>query len=195
MNIYYTYAYLREDLTPYYIGMGKGRRAWDKRHNVSLPPKERIQIIKEGLTREEASSLEIELIATYGRKDLGTGILYNRTDGGDGAAQKGAANGMYGKTHSLEARAKIREARAKQVSNWSWSEERKQAQSERFKGRARPPRLDGLSNHHSDETKEKIRQSHLGKSKKKGFKQSEEKKRKKLESFRATMAAKKLASN
>ena len=67
MNIYYTYAYLREDLTPYYIGMGKGRRAWDKRHNVSLPPKERIQIIKEGLTREEASSLEIELIATYGR--------------------------------------------------------------------------------------------------------------------------------
>lgn len=82
-NIYYVYKYLREDNTPYYIGKGKNRRAWSKRHSVGVPDKSRIQIIKDKLTEDEAFQLEIELIAHYGRKDIGTGILRNSTQGGD----------------------------------------------------------------------------------------------------------------
>lgn len=189
--IYYTYAYLREDGSPYYIGKGTGRRAWDKRHRVHLPTDlSRIQIIKDGLTDDEAKALEIELIAKYGRKDLGTGILQNQTNGGDGANLKGKQNGMYGRTHSAEAKAKIKEAALNQI-RVPRTEKQRQAQSQRFKGRARPPRLDGLPDHHTEETKAKISAANLGKPKKKGYIQSEEQKQKKLESFRATMAAKK----
>jgi hypothetical protein len=97
---------------------------------------------------------------------------------------------MYGRTHSDESKSKIKEARARQVMP-PRTEEQRQAQSKRLKGRPRPSRLDGLPDHHTEDTKAKIAAAHLGKPKKKGYKQSEEQKRKKLESFRATLAAKK----
>ena len=84
-NVFYTYAYLREDGTPYYIGKGKGKRAYDrKRHSAYVPSKNRILILKKNLTEEEAFKHEKYMIAVFGRKDLETGILYNLTDGGDG---------------------------------------------------------------------------------------------------------------
>ena len=88
MNNYYTYAYLREDRTPYYIGKGEGNRAY-KNQNRSCPvPKDRNRIIflKKNITEEEAFKHETYLIAVLGRKDLGTGILRNLTDGGEGVS-------------------------------------------------------------------------------------------------------------
>jgi hypothetical protein len=100
MRIYYTYAWLRVDGTPYYIGKGHGNRAYD-RGRAFCPPLDRILILKRNLTEGDAFKHEIYMIAVYGRKDLGKGILHNRTDGGDGAS---------GAVRSEETRASIREA-------------------------------------------------------------------------------------
>ena len=92
MNEFYTYAYLREDGTPYYIGKGQGRRAYikHKRGKSDFRPKksngsldiDRIIILKKNLTEEQSIKHEEYLIGVIGRKDLGTGILINLTDGG-----------------------------------------------------------------------------------------------------------------
>ena len=83
--MYYTYAYLREDKTPYYIGKGTGYRVDNKRHSVSVPPPERRLILKKFDNEDDAFKHEIYMISVYGRKDIGTGILRNRTDGGEGS--------------------------------------------------------------------------------------------------------------
>ena len=102
-NVFYTYAYLREDGTPYYIGKGKGKRAYDrKRHNAYVPSKNRILFLKKNLTEEEAFKHEKYMIAVFGRKDLATGILYNLTDGGDGPS---------GYVHSEESRKQMGDKR------------------------------------------------------------------------------------
>lgn len=81
---------------PRYVGKGIGRRYQPKRrmrrrlnpllrrfldkHNGEVP----VVIVRQDLTDEEASSIEIALIKTIGRRDLKTGPLLNMTDGGDG---------------------------------------------------------------------------------------------------------------
>jgi lambda repressor-like predicted transcriptional regulator len=88
---YYTYAYLREDGTPYYIGKGKGKRAYRKHWRsksrggyFNPPEKDKILILKKNLTEDEAYKHEMYMIEILGRKDLGTGILRNMSDGGKG---------------------------------------------------------------------------------------------------------------
>lgn len=91
-----------EDLS-FYIGKGKGNRAWchldvrpsdrsfktRKIRKAQLEGKEIIvELIKTDLSEDDAFFWEVFFISEYGRKDLGLGPLTNLTDGGEG--QSGA---------------------------------------------------------------------------------------------------------
>ena len=78
----YTYLYLRKDGTPYYVGKGRGKRAFAKTHGVSVPVRARI-VLQHWASDAEALEMEQWWIRFFGRKDIGTGILRNLTDGGE----------------------------------------------------------------------------------------------------------------
>jgi hypothetical protein len=84
---FYIYAYISKKGNVYYIGKGNSGRAWitHKNHGVNKPPNNSNIIIMEcNLTEIGALALERFYIRWYGRKDMGTGSLLNKTDGGEG---------------------------------------------------------------------------------------------------------------
>jgi len=170
---FYAYLWLREDGTPEYAGKGTGKRAFVRGSHHLKPPTDRTRILILARASEaEAFETEKELIANWGRKDLGTGCLRNFTDGGDGVsglqhtedAKRRMSVGHLGKTTwnkglspSPEYSAALSAGQRKRTTGrigrkgWKLSLEDCQKQSERKKGHLT-----------SDETKQKIRLSHLG---------------------------------
>ena len=84
---FYSYLWLRENESPYYVGKGSGDRAFRKHQNggrILYPPKEKSQIfIFPQDSEADAFESERALIWLFGRKDIGTGYLRNFTDGGE----------------------------------------------------------------------------------------------------------------
>lgn len=87
---FYTYAYIRHKDsvtakagTPFYIGKGTGNRRFEK-HSSMPGDKQFIILLEDNLTEIGALALERFYIRWWGRKDNNTGILNNKTDGGDG---------------------------------------------------------------------------------------------------------------
>lgn len=147
VEMYYTYAYLREDGTPYYIGKGKDNRAYERSRKGIKPPKDKSKIIllKQNLAEDAAFKHEIYMIAIFGRKDLGNGILHNRTDGGDGSS---------GAIRSLEFKENLRKVNKNKVLSKEHKEKLRQANIGKNN-----PRY-GISP--SPETIEKMKMAQLG---------------------------------
>jgi hypothetical protein len=168
---YYTYAYLRKDGTPYYIGKWKGYRAFHKkRGEIKVPPVERILFLKRELTEEEAFRHEVYLIAVLGRKDLGTGILRNLTNGGEGSSGNVWSKGSREKMSKIHKGKKLSEEQIELMRRNS----RGRRHTEKAKEKCRLAKLGNQWNvgrKHSQETIDKIKQSNSGR------KRSEETKR------------------
>ena len=184
---YYVYAYLRDDGTPYYIGKGRDVRAYyrTKYELIVLPPVDKILIILQNLTEEQAFSNEKDYIAWYGRLDINTGTLENRTDGGEGISgykhtketieklrqhstgryhseetKEKCRIGNIGKTRSEEHKKRISEAKKGiGIGRVPWNKGKSYSWSEGYvacnKGKKRPP--------FSEEHKKKIADAHRGK--------------------------------
>jgi hypothetical protein len=176
---FYVYAYLCEDGSPYYIGKGNKFRAWQstKGHR---PPKDksRIKIIRNNLDETTAFAIEKFWIAVYGRKDIETGILHNKTDGGDGSSnpsletrKKLSKNGKL-RVQSEETRQKISKAATERWKSKENREKQSMTISTYWSDKPRPKSLESITKMiktntgrkkgpMSEENKKKISESRL----------------------------------
>lgn len=142
-------------LVPFYVGLGKGKRAFEKsshcQHNLTVAGRLH-ELEKEGLTHivwvspkryslESAKKLERAWIRIFGRKDQNTGYLFNHSDGGDG----GNISKITRERLSAFAKERMKNPTLKAIA----LENLKQGRKRGWK--------------HSEETKSRIRAARLGK--------------------------------
>lgn len=139
MSIFYVYEHWRLDRDEcFYVGKGKGNRAYNMRdrnahHRAIMEKLSRegsgmeVRMVATGMTEDEAFALEIERIAFW--RAAGADLA-NKTNGGDG---------ISGLKMSDEAKAKMSAAKA-----------------------GRPGMVTMLGRKHSDETKKKMSDAHKG---------------------------------
>jgi hypothetical protein len=177
--MYYTYAYLREDKTPYYIGRGKHHSGYkyhrmSQKHTCGIPPQERRIVLKDNLTREQAIKHEEYMIDLFGLVWDESGVLRNHIRNSCGGSHKG-------RKLSQETKQKMSLAMKKRWESGVYDTEEyknKIAESNRKNPRVKK---------HSVETKEKQRIASTGRP------QSEETKRKRAESIKRWWTERKLA--
>ena len=82
---WFVYCYLRTNSNlPYYVGLGSRPDRMTAKHACKVPTDwTRIRVMRQGLTKAEAQHWEIFYIKRFGRRDLGTGCLINRKEGGE----------------------------------------------------------------------------------------------------------------
>jgi hypothetical protein len=162
---FYVYAYLRskdsehgKKGSPYYIGKGSGNRTKSNQGRAVNAPRDKDMVVyvQEGLTEQQAFSLERYCINLYGRVDLQTGCLRNKSDGGEGASgvvmtderRQKISQAHKGKIVSAETRRKIGEA----AKGRKQSLRTRQKRSEMSKGKNN----NFFGRKHSDEIKQKL---------------------------------------
>jgi hypothetical protein len=177
-NDCYVYYYIRDKDsatakagTPYYVGKGRKSRI-SGAHLINIPSDPSLRVkIAEHLTDQQALKIESLHIKLWGRKDLGTGLLHNKTNGDAGSKGlsdesrykigsgnrgkkrsashcKKISESNKGKIITVEQRLKIQKAMLV-IAN---TPEKKQAQAERNRNRV-----------WTRESKEKVSARHKGK--------------------------------
>jgi hypothetical protein len=148
--MFYTYLWLREDGTPYYVGKGSGDRAYNQNgHRMRKPLDDSRIMVHEFESEDDAFFAEMFLISFYGRSDNGTGCLSNLTDGGENPPSwKGRKRSEENIRKSAEARTGLKR-----------TEEQKRRISEAHKGQVSWMK----GKHHSEISNQKNREAHLGK--------------------------------
>ena len=114
--IYYVYGYLRSRKGPFgekgtikYVGKGSNYRYRGQHQNVKVPKNLARDVIffQKNMEEKDAFDMEETLITKYGRQDKGTGILENRSEGGNKPPSAAGMKRKKKRIWSEESKAKL----------------------------------------------------------------------------------------
>jgi hypothetical protein len=159
----FVYRHIRLDNgNPFYIGIGKSEaRAYSKKGRSKFWQRivdkcgYEVEILFDNLDYEQAKLKEQEFISIYGRANICNGLLCNLTDGGDGSLGYKPTEEALSK---ISKTSKGRVKSADQIEKWKSSMNFTKSHETREK-----IRQSLLGKHHTDERKENQRKAQLGK--------------------------------